>query len=347
MASSFRALLLIALLAVAITPLAAQFANVAIIETYGQEKLSPERLSRLAGLRVGDPLPPNKTDIEQKIESSDDVIRAHVEGHCCHDDGIVLYLGVLEAGTRPFALHSPPAEDLQLPVKLELVHQRLLRALETAHDRGVTAEDLTKGYPLSAHPDARRVQETLVLLVDPFVEELGVLLRRAADEQVRSAAVYMLAYSSNRRAAEAHLQYALRDFHPDVRRNALRTLDLIRRVPGSGPNAVTEISSTWLMEMLHSVTWADRLEAARLLERLTAARPEGLLTTLEERCLTPLGQMATWKTPEHAAAAYILLGRIAAIPEDDIRVSFRDNNRSLVLDAIRKRAQEKRRFLFF
>ncbi len=345
---SFSPHVTLAVLALAGTlSLCAQAPRVSLIETYGQEKLSPERLVRLSGVRMGDPLPQSKQDVEQKIEASNDVVRAHVEGHCCHDDGIVLYLGVMEAGVRPFALHSPPAEDLQIPVKLELVYERLLRSLETAHERGVTAEDDSKGYPLSAFPAARRAQETLALLVDPYVEELGALLRRAADEQVRAAAVYMLAYSSNRRAVEGHLQFALRDFHPDVRQNALRTLELVRRVPGSGANAAAEISSTWLIEMLHSVTWADRVEASRMLVRLTESRPEGVLSTLEERSLTPLGQMAVWTTPEHAEAAYLLLGRIASLPEAEIRASFRAGDRSQVLDAIRKRAQEKRRFLFF
>ncbi|MCW5965214.1 MAG: HEAT repeat domain-containing protein [Bryobacterales bacterium] len=326
---------------------AAQAPRIGSIETYGYEKLNPDRLVRLAGVRLGDPLPPSKSEVEQKIEASNDVVRAHVEGYCCQGDNVVLYLGVLEAGARPFSLHSPPAEDLQLPVKLDLVYQRLLRNLEAAHERGVTGETYDRGYPLSADPGARRAQETLVLLVDPFVTELGEVLRRAADEEVRAAAVYILAYARDRRAAEGHFQYALRDFSPDVRQNALRSLDLVRRYPGSAANAIAEISPTWLIEMLQSVTWADRQEAARLLVRLTEKRPEGVLASIEERALTALGQMAVWKTPEHAEAAYVLLGRVAGLQEEEILASFREGKRELVLDAIRKRAQEKRRFLFF
>lgn len=327
--------------------LPAQAPRIALIEAYGYEKLNPDRISRLAGLRPGDPLPPAKQDIEQKIESSNDVVRVHVEGYCCHGSDIVLYLGVMETGAKPFALHSPPSEDLQIPVKLDLVYQRLLRALETAHERGITGESDTQGYPISEFPEARRVQETLVLLVDPFVDELGALLRRAASDEVRAAAVNLLVYSSKRRAVEGYLQYALRDFNPDVRQNALRALDLVRRYPGQGSDAAPEISITWLIEMLQSVTFSDRVEAARMLVKLTDNRPEASLVTIEERAMTPLGQMALWKTPEHAEAAYRLLGRVAGIPEDQIQASFREGNRSLVLDAVRKRAQEKRRFVFF
>ncbi len=327
--------------------LSAQAPRIGVVETYGYEKLNPDRLARLAGLRPGDPLPSSKREIEEKIETSNDVVRAHVEGYCCLADDIVLYIGVMESGSRPFALHSPPGEDLQIPLKLELVYQRLLRALETAHEKGQTGETYEYGYPLSVDPDARRVQETLVLLVDPYVGELGQLLRRAADDEVRAAAVNILTYSKNRRAVEGHLQYALRDFNPDVRQNALRSLELVRQHPGDGQDAVTEISSTWFIEMLHSVVWADRMEAARMLVRLTQDRPEAVLLTLEERGLTPLGQMAVWKTPEHAEAPYLLLGRVAGLPEDQVLASFREGRREFVLDAIRKRAQEKRRFLFF
>lgn len=325
----------------------AQPPRVGLVEYYGYQKLSPERISRMAGVAAGDPLPPAKADVVQQLERSPDVVQAHVEGYCCFGDQVVLYLGVLESGSRPFSLHSPPSEDLQLPLKLDLVYKRLLRSLEAAHGRGITGETLDRGYPLSEDAEARRAQETLALLVDPLVPDLGQIVRRAADDQVRAAAVYILAYTADRRAAESHLQYALRDFHPDVRQNALRTLDLVRRSLSEKPDGDFVVSSTWLIEMLSSVVWADRTEAAKVLADLTATRPESVLLTLEDRGLNSLAQMALWKTPEHAQAPYLLLGRIAGMSDDEILASFRSGNRELVLNAIRKRASDKRRFIFF
>jgi hypothetical protein len=329
--------------------LSAQVPRVGLIEYYGHQKLSPERITQLAGVRVGDPLPPAKAELEHRIESSDDVISAHAEGYCCLGDKIVLYLGVLESGARPFPLHSPPTEDLQLPLKLDLVYQRLVRALESAHERGLTKETYDRGYPISEDEEARRAQETLALLVDPLVEDLGQVIRRAADEQARIAAAYILAYTKERKAAEAHLQYALRDFHPDVRQNALRSLEFVRRSLAAQPPAGEPhtISTTWLIEMLRSVTFADRVEAAKMLVRLTEDRAPSVMATLEERSLVELTQMAMWKTPEHAEAPYILLGRLIGTPEDQILSSFRANQKEVVLDAIRKRAAEKKRFLLF
>jgi hypothetical protein len=328
--------------------LSAQIPRVGLIEPYGYQKLSPERISRMIGIRSGDPLPPAKSELEQTLSASNDVVRAHVEGYCCHGEDVVLYVGVLEPGARVFALHSPPSEALELPLKLSLVYERLVQKLELAHGRGVTGVSLAEGYPLSEDPEARRAQEQLALLTDDeMVAELGEVLRRSANEQSRIAAAYILAYAKNLRAAEAHLQYALRDFHSDVRRNALQSLEFIRLSLEKRPEPNFQISSTWLIEMLHSVVWADRVEAARMLMRLTAARDESVLVSLEERGLTPLGQMALWKVEEHAEAPYVLLGRIARIPEGEIRSSFAAGNRNLVLNAIRERASEKRRFLFF
>lgn len=328
--------------------LSAQVPRVGLIEYYGYQKLSPERISRLAGVRVGDPMPPGKTELEQRIESSSDVVSAHAEGYCCLGDKVVLYLGLLESGARPFALHSPPSEDLQLPLKLDLVYQRLVRSLEAAHERGLTRETYDRGYPISEDDEARRAQETLALLVDPLVEDLGRVLRRAADEQARVAAAYILAYTRERKAAEGHLQYALRDFHPDVRQNALRSLEFLRRSLAAQPQGEPHvISATWLIEMLHSVVFSDRVEAARMLVRLTEERPPSVLEALEERSLAQLAQMAVWQVPEHAEAPYLLLGRVLGLPEEQIVSSFRANQRDVVLEPIRKRAADKKRFLLF
>ena len=311
---------------------------------------------------MGDPIPMAKADVEQKLERENGVVSAHVQGYCCVGDGVVLYLGLLEVGARPFGLHSPPAEDLQLPLKLDLVYQRLVRALEGAHERGLLKETYDKGYPLSEDPEARRAQETLTLLVDPLVDDVGQVLRRAADEQARIAAAYILAYTKERDAAESHLQYALRDFDPDVRQNAIRSLEFIRRSKianpppppldfGDGtpmpPKDAPVISPTWFVEMLHSVEFADRVEAANMLVRLTEARQASVLSSLEERSLSELGQMASWTVPEHAESAYILLGRIAGVPESDILTSFRNHQRNVVTDVIRQRAAAKKRFIFF
>ncbi len=84
-----------------------------------------------------------------------------------------------------------------------------------------------------------------------------------------------------------------------------------------------------------------------MLRRITEDRAPTVMTTIEERALPQLAQMAVWRVPEHAEAPYILLGRLAGLPEDQIMSSFRGNQRDLVLEPIKKRAAEKKRFLLF
>lgn len=325
--------------------------RIGVVEVYGNEKLDRAKVLRLAGVSTGEALTLSRREVEENLEKAPEVIQAEVKGHCCLGDDVVLYIGILENGAKPFSLHSPPSEDLALPTKVDLVYQRLLRALEAAYERGATGETYSKGYPLSEDAEARRYQETLALIVDPYVEDLGQILRRSADEPTRAAAAYILAYTKRKEEAESHLQFALRDFDPDVRLNALRSLGFISETlavapPDADGNRRT-VSPTWLIEMLQSVSFEDRLESARMLVKLVPKENTSALLQIEERALPALVQMAQWKVPEHAVAAYTLLGRIAGLPEVDIVKSFRENDREAVLAPIRERARAKKRFLVF
>jgi hypothetical protein len=321
------------------------------VEVYGNERLDAAKLAQVAGVRLGEALTTSRREAEERLEKEAGIIEAHVEGHCCLGQDIVLYIGVLESGSKPFALHSPPREDLALPTKIDLVYQRLVRALEAAHERGAVGESYDRGYPLSEDPEARRAQETLALVVDPYVEDLGQILRNATDEPVRAAAAYILAFTKHKAKAEPHLQYALRDFDPDVRLNALRSLEFVRQaleaVPPDADGNRKTVSPTWLIEMLQAVTLQDRVEASRMLVRMVQRDNQSALQQMEERALPALVQMAKWTLPEHAQAAYTLLGRIAGLPEDKIQSSFRDNRRETVLEPIRERVKAKKRFLVF
>lgn len=325
--------------------------RVGSVEVYGIEKLDKASVQRLAGVAPGQALSHSRREMEENLEKNPGIIQAEVKGYCCAGDEIVLYIGILESGAKPFSLHSPPTEDLVLPTKIDLVYQRLLHALEAAYERGVTGETYTKGYPLSEDAEARRYQETLALIVDPYVGDLGKVLRSAADEPVRAAAAYILAYTGRKEEAEASLQYALRDFDPDVRRNAIRSLEFIRQalaaMPPGEDGSRKAVSATWLIEMLQSISFEDRLEAAKMLVKLAPKENTAVLQQLEERALPALVEMAQWRVPEHAEPAYTLLGRIAGLPDADTERSFRENRREAVLNLIRERAKAKKRFLVF
>jgi hypothetical protein len=77
--------------------------RIGLIDTYGQKRISPEKLIRATGLAPGEPLPSPKFDIETKLEEVDGVVRAYVEAECCTaDGGVIVYLGVEERNAPHF-----------------------------------------------------------------------------------------------------------------------------------------------------------------------------------------------------------------------------------------------------
>lgn len=108
-----RAWLLAITVAGAVQPSAAQ-PKIGLIDFYGERKTSTERILKAAGVKPGDPLPPSKLDVEEKIETLPNVVRAHVEAACCTaDGGAVLYLGVEERGAPhfPFRVAAEYSEE--------------------------------------------------------------------------------------------------------------------------------------------------------------------------------------------------------------------------------------------
>ena len=103
--------------------------------------------------------------------------------------------------------------------------------------------------------------------------------------------------------------------------------------PSSGIN----ISPTWFIEMLNSLSWSDRNRALRALQTLTDSRDPLVLDQLRTRALDALIDMARWKTLSHALPAFILLGRVAGMPEPEIQSAWTRGDRDAVILAAKKR----------
>ena len=75
--------------------------------------------------------------------------------------------------------------------------------------------------------------------------------------------------------------------------------------------------------MYSSPGFRDRADAGRQL----AAR----LAHLRERALPALIEMARWKHLAHALPAFILLGRMAGLPETEIQEAWKSGDRERVI----------------
>lgn len=64
----------------------------------------------------------------------------------------------------------------------------------------------------------------------------------------------------------------------------------------------------------------DRNKGTALLAQLTAGRNSELLAKIRSVALDSLVEMVSWRRPSHAYFARMVLGRVAGIPEDRLKV---------------------------
>ena len=84
--------------------------RIGAIEYYGIHKLAEQRISKPLGLQPGDPLPPSKGDIEDRLEKIPGVVQARLEAVCCQPDGnAILFVGIEEKSAPHFAFRIAPA----------------------------------------------------------------------------------------------------------------------------------------------------------------------------------------------------------------------------------------------
>ncbi|MEK7407568.1 MAG: HEAT repeat domain-containing protein [Acidobacteriota bacterium] len=322
-------LILPALLAPAL--LLAQIPRIGVIDFYGQQRVSEERLRKLLKIQEGDRLPASKAKLEERLEQLPEVVRAHVAAVCCEGDRAILYIGIEEKGAPRFQFRYPPRENVSLPEEIAETYRRFLNALEQAVRRGEAAEDLSRGYSLMADPACRRLQEQFRAFAEENVALLRQVLRTSMHEEQRAIAAHVIGYAPRQSGVVDDLQYAMQDADETVRNNAMRALGAIAVLAGREPDLGLRISPTWFVEMLNSIVWSDRNKAAMALVHLTESRTPSVLEHLRERALPALVQMARWKSLGHALPAFILVGRLAGLPEPEIHAAWERGEREKVI----------------
>jgi len=311
--------------------LAAQAPRVSVIEFYGLRQVSEARLRQALEVKEGDPLPPSKAAVEERLEKVDEVVLARLEAVCCEAGGAILFLGIEEKGAPHFDVRPEPASSIVLPEDLVATYRAFLDRYQESATSGEDRESLVRGYALSADPGVRGYQERFVALAGQRFEIVRRVLRESVDAENRAIAAYLIGYAPDRQAAVEALQYALQDPEPAVRHTAMRALAAIAVFASKNPDAALRISPTWPTEMLNSIVWGDRTQAANLLEILTEDRDARSLDQIRERALASLVEMARWKSLSHALPAYVLLGRIAGLPEDQIQETWSKGERERVI----------------
>lgn len=315
--------------------------RIGTLDFYGLHKISEAKIREVLGVREGDPLPASKGDTEERLDKIPGVVESHLEAVCCENGKTVLYIGIEERGAPHFELREPPEGDAKLPDEIVATYRRFLDAFEAAARRGSTAEDLTQGYSRIADASARAIQDMFPALAQDHMSELENVLHNSSDEEQRATAAYVIGYAPDRKAVVNDLQFALKDADAGVRANAVRNLVAQAVRARLEPASEIRIEPTWFIEMLNSLSWSDRTRALAALQILTDSRDPSVLDELRERALPALAEMARWKTLSHALPAYILLGRVAGISEEQIEADWSRGDRESVIAAALKKPDKK------
>jgi len=323
----------------AVASLPAQDLRVDVLDFYGLRKVSESQIRKTLGVREGDRLPPSKGDAEAKLDQIPGVVESHLEAVCCDSGRTILYVGIEERGAPHFDLRESPEGEVVLQEEIVSTYNRFLEAAQTASRRGVTDEDLTHGHPLMADGAGRAIQEMFPALADTQLANIRDVLRNSSDEAQRAMAAYVLVYASRKSDIVNDLQLALKDADAGVRNNAARSLLALSVLAKLDPASEVRISPTWFIEMLNSLSWSDRNRGLRALQTLTDSRDPLVLDQLRARALDALVDMARWKTLSHALPAFILLGRVAGMPEPEIQSAWSRGDRDAVIAAAKKKAR--------
>ena len=313
----------------------AQAPRVGEIEFYGFRKVSEEKARRVLNVKPGDPLPPSKGDLEEKLEEIPGIVRAQVEATCCEDGKAVLFVGVEERGAAHFALRSPPAGEAALPRGIVDTYGKFVDAVEAAARRGSTAEDLTRGHSLMADPDARALQEEFAAFAKDNLPLLRSVVRDAPEPEQRAIGAFVIGYAPDKKAVVADLQYAIQDPDEVVRANTMRALSAIAVLAVKQPDLEIRIEPTWFIEMLNALSLSDRTKAAAALVNLTEKDAASTLEQIRARALDSVLEMARWKTLNFALPAFILAGRMAGMTDPAIQDAWTKGEREAVIEKAR------------
>jgi len=310
--------------------LLAQLPRVGLVEIYGLHKVSAKSVQAALGVQPGDPLPASKAPIEDRLSKLPGVARASLEAFCCDGDKAVLYVGIEAREAHHFETRPVPTQEIALsPYIANAYHQFL-----------------------DAGADTARTEDRLRELATTEFADLKNALHNAVDPAERATATAVIRYAPDQRVAIAELQFAMQDSDEVVRANAMRGLDAFiassaasssrgRKGVDAGPplagangaqSAGVTVQPTWFIEMLNSIVWSERTHAANTLLELTAKRDPATLDQIRQRGVESLAEMANWHIAAHAKPAFVLLGRIAGLRDDEIERQWASGERKKTIE---------------
>src|SRR5258706_15283913 len=98
--------------------------TIGVLDFYGIHKTSESKIRQVLGAKVGDPLPPSKGDVEERLDEISGVVESHLEAVCCNAGKTILYVGIEERSAPHFELRDPPDGEITLPGEVASTYRR-------------------------------------------------------------------------------------------------------------------------------------------------------------------------------------------------------------------------------
>lgn len=171
------------------------------------------------------------------------------------------------------------------------------------------------------------------------INGLIAAVRQADDPSVRADAAVLLGDGEGTQPIVEALQFTAQDPDPTVRRTAVR--GLVRMYEAARTNREIQVLPTWIVEMLNSVVWTDRMNAVEALLAMTDQPDAVLIGKIRDTGYDSLLQMAQWKHLEHALPPYLLLCRISGVSDDEAQAAWGAGERDRVVARIQKSTRKK------
>ena len=290
------------------------------IEFFGYKGLDLARVRKSIPVHEGEQYSSQtKSQMRQAVAGTIGKEPTDVAAICCDEKGNrLLFIGLPGASNKDFAYNAEPKGDERLSSDIMKLYGRLDRALEAAVRRGgpATEEDDSNGYALVKDPTARSLQMAVRQWAIKHGQELLRVLEYSSAVEHRRVASDALGYARQSQKQILALVHAARDPDDEVRNNATRALGVLVR---SNAALAAGIPPDTFIDMLNSGTWTDRNKGASLLMELTRKRDPELLAKVRSVALDSLVEMASWRRPDHAFFARMVLGRVAGLSEDRIK----------------------------
>ena len=319
--------------------------RIGAIEIYGAKKVSVNKIREALGVQEGGPLPASKGEVEETLDKLPGIVASRLEAACCVEGKMILYVGIEEKGVPHIEFRPEPDGDITLPNELTENYSDFIDGVNQSMRLGQRGESLNLGYSLMENSGTRAKQQGFIPLAAKYMGTLHQVIRSSRDPEQRAMAAYILQYGPRTprytQPIVDDLQYALQDVDDTVRSNAIRALTAMYVGGKLHPEQDIKIQPTWFVELLNSIVWSDRHNAAVALAEMTENQRNGdALQLIRERALPSVVDMARWHDLSHALPAFILVGRLAGLPEKQIQDAWINSDHETVIKQALKRKQE-------